>query len=258
MATIHELFNLQGRVSVVTGGATGLGLQMAHALAEAGSNIVICSRTLANCERAAHEIEQAGVQALAVACDVTKPQEVEAMKERTLATFGRIDVLVNNAGRAWSASPEDMPLERWREVFDLNSTAPFVCSQIFGREMIKAKRGKIVNIASVAGLLGRNPKSFNSIAYCASKGALVNFTRDLAMKWAPHNIQVNAICPTFFVTAFNASFFEQVKEQVLRDIPLGRTGGPDDLKGVVVLLASDASNFITGTVIPVDGGVTAS
>jgi NAD(P)-dependent dehydrogenase (short-subunit alcohol dehydrogenase family) len=257
MATVQELFDLHGRVSVVTGGATGLGLQMAHALAEAGSDIVICSRTSANCERAAHEIELIGGKALPVACDVTKPEEVEAMKERTLATFGRIDVLVNNAGRAWAAAPEDMPLERWQEVFDLNSTAPFICSQILGREMIKAKHGKIINIASVAGLLGRNPKSFNSVAYEASKGALVNFTRGLAIKWAAHNIQVNAVCPTFFITAMNEKFFEQVKEQVLADIPLRRTGGPDDLKGIVVLLASDASNFITGTVIPVDGGVTA-
>jgi len=258
MATVQELFNLRGRVSVVTGGATGLGLQMAHALAEAGSAIVICARTAANCEQAARALEKTGVEALAVACDVTKAEQVEAMKEQTLARFGRIDVLVNNAGRAWLAAPEDMPLERWQEVFDLNSTAPFICSQILGREMIRAKRGKIVNIASVAGLLGRNPESFNSIAYCASKGALVNFTRDLAMKWAQHNIQVNAICPTFFVTDFNRGFFEKVKEKVLRDIPLGRTGGPDDLKGLVVLLASDASNFITGTAIPVDGGVTAS
>ncbi len=257
MATIQELFDLHGRVSIVTGGATGLGLQMAHALAEAGSNIVVCSRKLENCKKAAHEIEQLGVKALAISCDVTKPREVEAMKDRTLADFGRIDVLVNNAGGAWAAAPEDLPLERWQEVFDLNSTAPFICSQIIGREMIKARRGKIINMASVAGLRGRSPRNYNSIAYSASKGALVNFTRDLAMKWAQHNIQVNAICPTFFVTAFNEKFFERVREQLLAGIPLGRTGGPDDLKGVVVLLASDASNFMTGTIIPVDGGVTA-
>ena len=254
MATVKELFNLEGRVSVVTGGATGLGLQMATALAEAGSSIVVCSRKLENCEAAAQQFEKLGVKTLAVACDVTKPGEVEAMKEATLKKFGRVDVLVNNAGRAWVAPPEETPLERWQQVFDLNITAPFLCAQVLGREMIKQKRGKIINIASIAGLVGRNPVAYNSIAYGASKGALVNFTRDLAVKWARHNIQVNAICPGFFVTPLNQKLYEKNKENIDREIPLGRTGGPDDLKGMAVLLASDASNFITGAIIPVDGG----
>jgi len=254
MATVKELMSLDGRVSVVTGGATGLGLQMATGLAEAGSNVVICSRKLENCEQAAHALEALGVQALAVAADVTKPGEVEAVKDATLAKFGRVDVLVNNAGRAWVAPPEDMPLERWQQIMDLNATAPFICAQIFGREMIKAKRGKIINIASVAGLQGRNPRAYNSIVYSTSKGALVNFTRDLAVKWASHNIHVNCICPGFFVTPINQKLFERGAEQILKEIPLGRTGGPDDLKGIAVLLASDASNFMTGAIIPVDGG----
>ena len=257
MATVKELMNLEGRVSVVTGGATGLGLQMAHALAEAGSHIVICSRKLENCETAAHEIEKLGVKALAVGCDVTKPDQVEALKDATMKKFGRVDVLINNAGRAWVAPPEEMPLERWQQVLDLNITAPFLCAQVLGREMIKAKRGKIINIASIAGLVGRNPKAYNSIAYGTSKGALVNFTRDLAVKWAQHNIQVNAICPGFFVTPINAKMFDKNADQILREIPLGRTGGDNDLKGIAVLLASDASNFMTGAVIPVDGGSTA-
>ena len=254
MATIKELMNLEGRVSVVTGGATGLGLQMAIGLAEAGSNVVICSRKLENCETAAQQIEKIGVKALAVGCDVTKPDQVEAMKDAMLQEFGRVDVLVNNAGRAWVAPPEEMPLERWNQVFDLNITAPFLCAQALGREMIRQKRGKIINIASIAGLVGRNPKAYNSIAYGASKGALVNFTRDLAVKWAQHNVQVNAICPGFFVTPINQKLYEKNKENIDREIPLGRTGGPDDLKGMAVLLASDASNFITGAIIPVDGG----
>jgi NAD(P)-dependent dehydrogenase (short-subunit alcohol dehydrogenase family) len=249
--------NLEGRVSVVTGGATGLGLQMATGLAEAGSHIVVCSRKLENCEAAAQQIAKLGVQALAVACDVTKPEQVEAMKEATLKKFGRVDILVNNAGRAWAAPPEDTPLERWQQVFDLNITAPFLCAQVLGREMIKQKRGKIVNIASIAGLVGRNPRAYSSISYSASKGALVNFTRDLAVKWAQHNIQVNAICPGFFVTPLNQKLYEKNKENIDREIPLGHTGGADDLKGMAVLLASDASNFITGAVIPVDGGSTA-
>ncbi len=257
MASVKQLFDLTGRVSVVTGGATGLGLQMATALAEAGSNIVIGSRKLENCEQAAREIEKLGVKTLAAACDVTKADQVEAMKDAVMKKFGRVDVLVNNAGRAWVAPPEDMPLERWQQVFDLNITAPFLCAQVLGREMIKAKRGKIINIASIAGLVGRNPKAYNSIAYGASKGALVNFTRDLAIKWAQYNIQVNAICPGFFVTPINEKMFEKGHDQILREIPLGRTGGDDDLKGIAVLLASDASNFMTGAIIPVDGGAVA-
>ncbi len=257
MATVKQLFDLSGRVSVVTGGAGGIGLQMATALAEAGSNVVICSRKLDKCEQAAHEIEKLGVKTLALACDVTKPDQVEAMKDATLAKFGRVDVLVNNAGRAWIAPPEDTPLERWQQVFDLNITAPFICAQVLGREMIKARRGKIINISSVAGLVGRSPNAYSSIAYGASKGALVNFTRDLAIKWAQHNIQVNVICPGFFVTSFNQKAFEKNGKFIVSEIPLGRTGGPDDLKGIVVLLASDAGNFMTGAVIPVDGGTIA-
>jgi NAD(P)-dependent dehydrogenase (short-subunit alcohol dehydrogenase family) len=255
--TIKELLSLEGRVSVVTGGATGIGFQMAMGLAEAGSNIVICSRKLENCEQAVREIAKTGVKALAVACDVTQPDQVEMMKDATLDKFGRVDVLVNNAGRAWAAPPEDMPLERWQQVFDLNITAPFLCAQVLGREMIKAKSGRIINIASIAGLVGRNPKAYNSVAYGASKGALVNFTRDLAVKWAQHNIRVNCICPGFFVTPLNQKLYEKNKENIDREIPLGRTGGPDDLKGLAVLLASDASNFITGAIIPVDGGAVA-
>jgi len=254
VANVKELFNLEGRVSVVTGGATGIGLRMAIGLAEAGSNVVIASRKLDVCEAAAHEVEKTGAKALAVACDVTRQADVEAMKDAVLAKFGRVDVLVNNAGRAWVAAPEDMPLERWQQVFDLNITGPFLCAQVLGREMIKAKRGKIVNIASIAGLVGRNPKAYNSVAYGASKGALVNFTRDLAVKWAQHNIQVNCICPGFFVTPLNQKLYEKNRESIDREIPLGGPGGPDDLKGIAVLLSSDASNFMTGAIIPVDGG----
>src|SRR5512134_1642915 len=163
MASIKELFDLTGRVSVVTGGATGLGLQMATALAEAGSNVVVCSRKLENCEQAAAGLEKLGVKALGAACDVTKPEHVEAVKDATLKKFGRVDVLVNNSGRAWVAAPEDMPLDRWQQIMDLNATAPFICSQVFGREMIKQKKGKIINIASIAGLQGRNPKAYSSI-----------------------------------------------------------------------------------------------
>ncbi len=257
MASVKELFDLKGKVSVVTGGATGLGLQMATALAEAGSNVVVCSRKLENCEEAARGLEKLGVKALGLAADVTQPAQVEAVKDATLKKFGRVDVLVNNSGKAWVAAPEDLPLERWQQIMELNATAPFICSQVFGREMIKQKRGKIINIASIAGLQGRNPGAYSSVVYSTSKGALVNFTRDLAVKWAQHNINVNCICPGFFVTPINQKLFEKNPEPILREIPLGRTGGENDLKGIAVLLASDASNFITGAIIPVDGGTVA-
>ena len=257
MASVKELFDLKGRVSVVTGGATGLGLQMATALAEAGSNIVVCSRKQENCEEAARGLEKLGVKALGMACDVTKPEQVEAVKDAVLKKFGRVDVLVNNSGKAWVAPPEELPLERWQQIMDLNATAPFICAQIFGREMIKAKRGKIINIASIAGLQGRNPGAYSSVVYSTSKGALVNFTRDLAVKWAQHNINVNCICPGFFVTPINEKLFQKNPEPILREIPLHRTGGENDLKGIVVLLASDASSFMTGAIIPVDGGTVA-
>ena len=254
MASVKDLFNLSGKVSVVTGGATGLGLQMATGLAEAGSNVVICSRKLESCEQAAHGIEKLGVKALGVAADVTRAEQVEAVKDATLRKFGRVDVLINNAGKAWVAPMESMPLDRWQQIMDLNVTAPFICSQILGREMIKAKRGRIINIASIAGLKGRDPQAYDSIVYSTSKGALVNFTRDLAIKWAQYNILVNCICPGFFVTPINQKLFERGSEKILSEIPVGRTGGPDDLKGIAVLLASDASNFMTGAIIPVDGG----
>jgi gluconate 5-dehydrogenase len=255
MANVKELLSLEGRVSVVTGGATGIGLRMALGLAEAGSSIVIASRKLEACEKACAQIEkETGAKTLAVSCDVTNPDQVEAMKDAVMQRFGRVDALVNNAGRAWVAPPEDMPLERWQQVFDLNITGPFLCAQALGREMIKAKSGKIINIASVAGLVGRNPRAYNSIAYGSSKGALVNFTRDLAVKWAQHNIQVNCICPGFFVTPLNEKLYEKNKQNIDSEIPLGRTGGPDDLKGIAVLLSSRASDFVTGEIIPVDGG----
>ena len=257
MATVQQLFNLEGRVAVITGGATGLGFQMANGLADVGSNIVVCSRKLEKCEQAAHEIEKRGVKALGLSCDVTKPEQVEAMKDAIMKQFGRVDILVNNAGKAWLAPAEDLPLERWNQIMELNATGTFICSQVLGREMIKVKRGKIINIGSVSGLVGRNPVNYDSIVYNTAKGAVVNFTRDLAVKWAKYNIHVNCICPGFFITTLNEKLYREKHETIDRDIPLHRTGGPDDLKGVAVLLASDASNFITGAIIPVDGGAVA-
>lgn len=257
MATIQQLFSLHGRVSVVTGGSAGLGLQVAHGLAEAGSAVVICSRDIERCEQAVERLRGHGVAVLAVACDVSKPDQVEQLKDTVLARLGRVDILVNNAGRAWFSSPEDTPLDRWQYVIDLNITGTFVCAQVFGREMIRARRGKIINIASVSGLRGKDPAVHDSIAYNTTKGAVVNMTRDLAVKWAPHNVLVNAIAPGFFLASRNQGRFEERKAQILAEIPLARPGGEDDLKGAAVYLASDASNFVTGAILSVDGGATA-
>jgi NAD(P)-dependent dehydrogenase (short-subunit alcohol dehydrogenase family) len=257
MATIQQLMSLAGRVSVVTGGAKGLGRQMATALAEAGSDVVICGRNLEPCEQAAHELERIGVRVLPARCDIASADDIAAMRDLTLQRFGRVDVLVNNAGRAWFAPPEEMPLDRWEQVMRVNITGTFLCSQAFGAAMIARGKGKIINIASVSGLLGKNPAIHNSIAYNTSKGAVVNMTRDLAVKWARKGINVNAIAPGFFPSSRNASRFDERKDVILGEIPLGRPGGPDDLKGPVVFLASDASDFITGAILSVDGGVTA-
>lgn len=257
MPTVQELMSLSGRVGVVTGGSKGLGFQMATALAEAGADLVICARKLPPCEEAAHELEKLGVSVLPVRCDIGVPEDVEALCESAIKRFGKADILVNNAGRAWFAPADEMPLDRWTEVMNVNVTGTFHCSQVFGRGMIANGKGKIINIASVSGLVGKNPEIHDSVAYNTSKGAVVNMTRDLAVKWARHNVYVNAIAPGFFPASRNLSRFEERKDAILREIPLGRVGGPNDLKGPVVFLASDASDFVTGAILSVDGGVVA-
>ncbi|HET9651592.1 MAG TPA: SDR family oxidoreductase, partial [Usitatibacter sp.] len=235
----------------------GLGLQMATGLAEVGSNLAICSRDAERCERAAAQLRALGTEVFAMPCDVSDPAQVERFKDAVMERFGRVDVLINNAARTWWAPPEEMPLDRWQQVVALNVTGTFVCAQAFGREMIRQGRGRIINIASVSGLQGKNPEVHDSVAYNATKGAVVNMTRDLAVKWARHNVLVNAIAPGFFLASRNQSRFEERKEKILAEIPLHRPGGPDDLKGAAVFLASDASNFVTGAILCVDGGTTA-
>lgn len=257
MASVQELFDLTGRVAIVTGGATGLGFDMATGLVEAGADVVICSRKLDRCAEAAQQLEALGRRALALRCDVTDPDDVKAMVESTLSAFGQIDILVNNAGMAWVGSPEELALADWEKVLRLNVTGTFLCSQVVGRHMIQRRRGKIINIASVQGLVGRDPNIVDSIAYSTSKGAVVNFTRDLAVKWAKHGIQVNAIAPGFFVTPLNRRLFERREKEIVSVIPMGRVGQLGELKGAALFLASDASSFVTGHILVVDGGALA-
>jgi gluconate 5-dehydrogenase len=254
---VMDLFSLEGQTCIVTGGATGLGQQMAVGLAEAGSNIVICSRKLERCQDTAHEIESLGVKALAFRCDLNQEEEIDRVVKETIKEFGRIDVLVNNSGRTWGASVEELKVEDWKKVIDLNITGTFQFTQKVGREMIKKRNGKIINIASYAGLRGTDPEYLNAIAYNTSKGALIAFTKDLAVKWAKYGIQVNAIAPGWFITEMSKWSTENQGERMLDRILLKRFGGGNDLKGSVVFLASRASDYITGHVLCVDGGLMA-
>jgi len=249
-----ELFRLTGKTAIVTGGGRGLGEQIAIGLAEAGANVVVCSRKLDACEAVKEKLVALGVQSLALPCDVTNIDDVNAVVEQTVATFGKIDILVNNSGATWGAKVEDMPLEAWQKVLDVNITGTFLMSQAVGKVMIKQGGGKIINIASVAGLGGTNPNIMDTIAYNTSKGAVITFTKDLAVKWGEYGICVNAIAPGFFPTKMSKVVMERGKEQILANIPLKRFGGEDDLKGAVLFFASNASNFVTGSLLVVDGG----
>jgi NAD(P)-dependent dehydrogenase (short-subunit alcohol dehydrogenase family) len=253
----RELFDLSGKVAIVTGGGSGIGRQMAQGLAEAGASLVLCARKAERCEQAAGELEQLGVRALGLGCDVRDPAQVEAIVRRTRDELGGVDVLVNNAGTVWGAAPEDMPLEGWQKVVDVNLTGAFLFAQAAGRVMIESGGGSIVNIASVAGLHGAPPEVVNTIVYHATKGGVIAFTRDLAWKWARHGIRVNAIAPGWFPSDMSSFVLDAQGDELIRRIPLGRFGGPEDLKGVVVFLASPASAYVTGHTLVVDGGQSA-
>ena len=252
-----KLFDLTGKTAIVSGGGKGIGRQMAEGLAEAGANLVLCARNAERCEQAAGELEQLGVKALGLGCDVRDPEQVEAVVARTVADFGAVDVLVNNAGTVWGATPEDMPLEGWQKVVDVNLTGVFLFSQAAGRAMIDRGGGSIVNIASVAGLHGAPPEFVQTVVYHATKGGVIAFTRDLAWKWAQHGIRVNAIAPGWFPSDMSKFVLDLAGEELLRRVPLRRFGGPEDLKGPVVFLASDASAYVTGHTLVVDGGQSA-
>jgi gluconate 5-dehydrogenase len=253
-----NLFELTGKTAIVTGGGVGIGRQMAEGLAAAGANLVLCARKAERCEQAATELEQLGIRALGLGCDVRDPAQVTRVVETTVAELGGVDVLVNNAGTVWGASPEDMPLEGWQKVIDVNLTGVFLFAQAVGRVMIeRGGGGAIVNIASVAGLQGGPPEIMNTVVYNASKGGVIAFTRDLACEWARHGIRVNAIAPGWFPTHMSKPVLGRSPDRLLENIPLRRFGTEDDLKGAVAFLASDASAYVTGHVLVVDGGQSA-
>jgi NAD(P)-dependent dehydrogenase (short-subunit alcohol dehydrogenase family) len=251
---VKQLFDLTGKTAIVTGGGRGLGEQIAIGFAEAGANVVVCSRKVDACLEVSEKLKELGVKSLALKCDITNPNDVNNLVEETLKEFGQIDILVNNSGATWGAPAATMPLEAWQKVMNVNINGTFLVSQAVGRTMIEQKSGKIINIASVAGLGGTNPKYMDTIGYNTSKGAVITFTKDLAVKWGQFNINVNAIAPGFFPTKMSQVLIERGKERILETTPLGRVGNDQDLKGVALFLASNASNFVTGDVIVVDGG----
>jgi NAD(P)-dependent dehydrogenase (short-subunit alcohol dehydrogenase family) len=253
---VRKLFDLTGRAAIVSGGSMGLGLQMAEGLAEMGANLVLCARKRERCEEAAEALRTHGVQTLALGCDVKDKASIQQVAEEALAKFGRIDILVNNAGVSWGASVEEMTVEQWDKVLSTNLTGTFLFCQAVGKAMASQGSGKIINIASVAGL-GGSSSELQAIGYHASKGGVIAFTKDLACKWAAHNIQVNAIAPGWFPTHMSKHVIEHRKDSLLQKIPLGRFGGNHDLKGAAVFLASDAAAYVTGHVLVVDGGQTA-
>ncbi|AHN21723.1 SDR family oxidoreductase [Lysinibacillus varians] len=255
--TVLDLFSLQGKTAIVTGGGRGLGAQIAQGFAEAGANVVLCSRKVEACEEMATQLAQLGVQTLALACDVTKPEEIAPVVSKTLETFGKIDILVNNSGASWGAPAVDMPYEAWQKVFDVNVNGTFLMTQAVGKVMLAQKAGKIINIASIAGLGGTLPDFMDTIGYNASKGAVITLTKDLAVKWGPSGVNINAIAPGFFPTKMSNVLIERGQDYLMGATPLKRLGAENDLKGVALFLATAASDYVTGEVIVVDGGMSA-
>src|SRR5690349_16559401 len=255
--SVKKLFDLSGRSAIVTGGSRGLGLQIAEALGEMGATLALTARKKDELDHAVAHLAKSGVKAHAYACDMGKRDGIPAVFDQMLAKLGRVDVLVNNAGATWGAPAEDHPLEAWDKLVNVNLTGAFILTQIIGKKsMIPGKWGRIVNVASIAGLMGQDTRIVRTIAYNATKGGLVNFTRALAAEWGSHGITVNAICPGFFPSKMTRATLDSLSNLILETTPNRRMGNDEDLKGLAVLLASEASRHITGQAIAVDGGAT--
>ena len=254
--TVQQLFNLEGRTALVTGGSRGLGLQIAQALGEAGARIMLSSRKAGDLEEAVAELQAAGIDARWIAADCAVESDIRRLADETLERMGPVDILVNNAGAAWGAPAQDHPVEAWDKVMNLNVRGYFLLSQqVAKRSMIPRKRGRILNVASIAGL-GGNPVGMQTIAYNTSKGAVITFTQALACEWGHYGINVNALCPGFFPSKMTQGTLERMGEDKLAaHAPLRRLGDDEDLKGAALLFASDAGKHITGQWLAIDGGV---
>jgi NAD(P)-dependent dehydrogenase (short-subunit alcohol dehydrogenase family) len=253
--TINELFSLAGRVAIVTGGSRGLGLEIAEGLAEAGAGLMLCARREEWLRPAVAGLRNRGFFVEGAVCDVARPADVQAVVDATVAAYGRVDILVNNAGVTWAAEPEEMPLEKWQKVIDINLTGAFLFSQAAGRDMLTRQWGRIINVASIAGLHA-SVQGPHYAPYAATKAGLMGLTRELAASWGRQGIRVNAIAPGFFHSRLADAAIAMTEPSIKATSPIPRVGDAGELKGVAVFLAADASNYITGQTIVVDGGRT--
>ncbi len=259
MRTTQELFSLKNKTAIVTGGSRGLGLQMAQALGEQGARVLVSSRKQDELDEAVAHLQSRGIDACSIAADLSDETQAHAFAEQAIAQLGHVDILVNNAGASWGAPAEDYPLEAWDKVMNLNVRSIFLVTQAVAKlSMIPRGYGRIISISSIAGLAGNPPGTMQTIAYNTSKGAVVNFTRALAGEWGRYGITVNSIAPGFFPSKMTKGVLAAFGAETLaKDAPLNRLGDDEDLKGAVVLFASDAGKHITGQTLAVDGGVSA-
>ena len=252
--SVKTLLDLSGRVALVTGGSRGLGLQIAEALGEMGAKLAISARKKDELDQA---VARLGGGASAFVADIGKRETIAPLADAVLKKFGKVDILVNNAGATWGAPAEQHPLEAWDKLVSVNLSGAFVLTQIIAlKSMIPARWGRIINVASIAGLMGQDPRFAPTAAYTATKHGLVGLTRQLAAEWGVHGITVNAICPGFFPSKMTRATLDTAGALIKEWTPTRRFGGDEDLKGLAVLLASEASRHITGQAIAVDGGAT--
>ncbi|MEQ1886086.1 MAG: glucose 1-dehydrogenase [Bryobacteraceae bacterium] len=257
MQTIQELFSLQGRVAIVTGASRGLGKEAAEGLAEAGAKVVLSARREQWLTPTAEEFKDRGFDCLAIKSDVAEPGQADALVAQVMEHYGRIDILINNAGISWGAPYEDMPIDAWHKVLNTNVIGTHLMTRAVLPHMRTRGYGKIVNVASVVALVGPVKEVLEASSYTASKGAIVALTREVAVQYAAHGIRVNALAPGYFPTRLSSGVIERAEEFIVRDTPLGRLGAPGELKGAVLFLAAPASDYITGQVLAVDGGMSA-
>jgi NAD(P)-dependent dehydrogenase (short-subunit alcohol dehydrogenase family) len=254
---LHKLFDLSGQTALVTGGSRGLGEEIAGGLAEAGASLMLLARREGGLLETVGRLRGQGFACEGMVCDASDAEAVRRAVEKTLARFGQIDTLVNNAGISWGAPAEEMPVEKWRAVLDVNLTGAFLFAQAVAGHMMGRRRGCILNVASIAGMRAM-PAGLSAAGYVASKGGLIALTRELAAKWGPYGIRVNAIAPGFFPSRMTEKVLEKMQAGIEQAIPLGRVGRPGELKGAAVFLASDAASYITGQTLAIDGGTMAS
>ncbi|ABB32458.1 oxidoreductase, short-chain dehydrogenase/reductase family [Geobacter metallireducens GS-15] len=255
---VSELFSLKGKTAIITGGSRGLGLMMAEGFAEAGASLVLCSRNLEQCEDAAANIRKLGVECDALRCDIGEQDEVKAVVAHTMNRFGKIDILVNNAGISWGGELQDTPLKKWDQLYSTNVRGNYFFTTEVVSPMIAGGGGNIINIVSIGGVRSTDPKVVTFPAYASTKGAIIALTKHLSRNWAKHNIRVNAIAPGIFPTEISKTLMVGPQKAVMEAaVPLGRLGEKDDFKGAALFLAADASRYVTGSVLWVDGGMLA-